>query len=237
MAASARVDGRQARWDRHNQERRRQILDASLAVIEAGEPGADFHVQQIAEEAGLNRTVVYRHFADRADLDRAIQAEILRRLTELLLPAVSLDGSVNEIIERIISTYVTWAVEHPALHRLAEQDASGGSGPLQSGIHEIATVLTQLLELAVELLGAELDEAEKAAVDPLAYALVGAVFGAVRRWASREQREPSAQQLTAILSASVWHLLDGHARRLGLTLDPDLPVEQLLAAPDEAAPA
>ncbi len=223
----ARVDGRQARWDRHNEQRRQQILDAAIAVVEAAEPGAEFHVQQIADEAGLNRTVVYRHFSDRADLDRAIQAEILVHVTALLVPQVSLDGTVNEIIHRIISTYVDWAVEHPALHRLAEYDSTGGPGPLQNGIHQVAGVLVEILETAVTMLDVQLDDGEKAAIDPLAYALVGAVFGAVRRWASREQREPSAAQLSDILSRSVWHLLDGHARRLGLDLDPDLPIEEL----------
>ena len=79
MPASGKSpDGRQARWDKHNQERRQVILDAAIAVVEAGEPGAEFHVQQIADRAGLSRTVVYRHFADRADLDQAIQAEMSR---------------------------------------------------------------------------------------------------------------------------------------------------------------
>ena len=228
MVGAKVTDGRQARWDRHNQQRRQQILDAAIAVVEADEPGAEFHVQQIADQAGLNRTVVYRHFSDRADLDRAIQDEILLRLTALLLPQVSLDGTVNEIIHRIVSTYVDWAVEHPALHRLAEYDSTGGPGPLHNGIHQIAGVLVEILETVIATLEVKLDDGESAAIDPLAYALVGAVFGAVRRWASREKREPSATQLSDILSRSVWHLLDGHARRLGLDLDPDVPIDQLL---------
>ncbi len=238
MGAQRSPDGRQARWDKHNQERRQQILDAALAVVEAGEPGAEFHVQQIAEQAGLNRSVIYRHFADRADLDRAIQAAILEDLSTRLLPAVTLDGTVHEIIERAVSTYVGWAVAHPALHRLAEHDSVGGPGPLQNGIHQIAAVLVEVLETAVVLLGVELDDDDRASIDPLAYALVGAVFGAVRRWASREERRPAAPQLSSLLSASVWHIIDGHARRLGLEIDPNVPIEQLLASPDaEAAQA
>lgn len=225
-------DGRQARWDRHNQQRRKQILDAAIAVVEGGDPGADFHVQQIAERAGLGRTVVYRHFLDRADLDRAIQAQILEDLTGLLLPAVTLDGTLSEIIERIISTYVGWVVAHPALHRFAEQETSG---PLAHGIHQIAGVVVEVLETAIEMLGVELDADDRAAVDPLSYGLVGAVLAAVRRWVSREEQLPSARQLSALLSDSVWHILDGHARRLGLEIDPDLPIELLLGIPDPEA--
>ena len=114
MTASVKSpDGRQARWDKHNQERRQVILDAAIAVIETAEPGAEFHVHQIAEQAGLNRSVVYRHFADRADLDHAILVEIVEGVMDRLLPALTLDGTVREIIHRIVFAYVDWAAAHP----------------------------------------------------------------------------------------------------------------------------
>ena len=67
---AGKTDGRQLRWDSHNQARRQHILDAAIDVLADSEPGAEVHVQQIADRAGLSRTVVYRHFADRADLDK-----------------------------------------------------------------------------------------------------------------------------------------------------------------------
>ncbi|MFB9315131.1 TetR/AcrR family transcriptional regulator [Nocardioides plantarum] len=223
-------DGRQVRWDKHNAERRATILDAALAVIGEGEPGAEFHVQQIAARAGLNRTVVYRHFEDRADLDRAIRAHIADDLTAGLVPEVTLDGTVNQIIRRIIAAYVDWVVAHPAAHAFAAQELSG---PFEQGTDRIAHAVTDILELAIALLGAELDDDERSLVDPLAHGLVGAVFGAVRRWVSREPRLPAAPVLVDLLAQSVWNLLDGHARRLGLTIDPDLPLVELLPATTE----
>lgn len=219
-------DGRQARWDKHNQQRRLGILDAALEVIESKPPGTDFHVQQIAARAGLNRTVVYRHFADRADLDAAIRAHIIASLHSELTPAVSLEGSVNQIIRRIISTYVDWTVAHRALHAFAVQ---GAGGSFQEGIDQIAQMLSDLIARALELLGAELDDAEQALVDPLAYGLVGAVLGAVRRWLARDVREPSAERLSVLLSMAVWTLLDGHVRRLGVPFDPDLPLAEVFS--------
>ncbi len=219
-------DGRQARWDKHNQQRRLSILDAALRVIETAPTGADFHVQQIAEQAGLNRTVVYRHFHDRADLDVAIRAHIIARLQAELTPAVSLEGTVHEIILRIISTYVDWTVAHPALHHFAVQESHG---PFQQGIDQIAAMLSDLLDLVISLLGAELDEHEKALVDPLAHGLVGAVFGTVRRWMVRDVREPSAARLSELLTISVYDLLEGYARRLGVVLDPDLQLSEVFS--------
>ncbi|MAS54127.1 TetR/AcrR family transcriptional regulator [Nocardioides sp.] len=219
-------DGRQARWDAHNQQRRLSILDAALEVIESQPAGAEFHVQQIAERAGLNRTVVYRHFADRSDLDTAIRTHIIASLTDRLTPVVSLEGTINEIIGRIIRTYVDWTEAHVALHAFAVQESGG---PFQQGIDQIATMLGDLLSLAIALLGAELTEDEKALVDPLAYGLVGAALGAVGRWLARDVREPSAERLADLLSMSIWNLLDGHAKRLGVVLDPDLPLADVFA--------
>ncbi len=220
-------DGRQARWAQHNQQRRLQILDAATAVLAAHPPGAEFHVQQIAERAGLNRTVIYRHFADRADLDDAIRQHVTEHLTSVLTPAVTLEGSINEVIGRLITTYVDWTETHEALHAFAVQQAGG---PFQRGIDQIARSLTELLELVLTLLGAELDDDEQALVDPLAHGLVGAVVGAVRRWAAREPQEPSAERLTDLLTRSVWNLLDGHLREIGLHIDPDLPLTDLFHA-------
>jgi AcrR family transcriptional regulator len=225
-------DGRQVRWDRHNQERRSTILAAAIGVVEASEPGAEVHVQQIAERAGLSRTVVYRHFTDRADLDRAVQAEILDGLWAELLPAVTLDGTIIEIIERVVSTYVGWAVAHPALHRLAERDSSGdGGGPLQQGLERIAGQVVDLITTATQLLELDLDDDQRAGLDPLVFAIVGAVFSAVRRWMSLPARTPAAPVLVGLVTQTVWHILDGHARSLGVVLDPHRPVQELFAAP------
>lgn len=231
MAAdeAVRADGRQARWHRHNRQRRREILDAAIAVLEEHEPGAELHVQEIAARAGLSRTVLYRHFADRDDLDRALQQRILDGLWAELLPAVNLSGTAVEIIHRVIGTYVDWAVAHPALHLAADHDADDG-GPLQQGMEQLATQIADVLGIVALTLDAEPTSDEIAALDPLVFGLVGAVFGAVRRWLTRSDRQLSAEALVDLVSRSVWFVIDGHARSLGIVVDPDVPVERQLAA-------
>lgn len=228
-SAGTPKDGRQSRWDAHNRRRRQDIIDAALEVVESGEPGAEFHVQQIAERAGLNRSVVYRHFADRADLDRAIQVQIGAGLSARLLPEVNLDGTVDEIIGRIVATYVTWVVEHPSLYAFV-----GTGGGADEGVAAVAETLVVVLGAAIDLLGVELGDDELASVPPLAHGLVGAVLGAVRRWVAQGAEEPAAERLAQLLADSVWYLLDGHARRLGLDIDPHLSLEQLLRAAETA---
>ena len=113
-----RPDGRQLRWDRHNQARRQHILDAAIAVLEDAEPGEDIHVQQIAERAGLSRTVVYRHFSDRADLDAGRAGpRSLEMLPASWCPSVTLEGTIESRSSAGSSAPTSrWAVAHPSLH-------------------------------------------------------------------------------------------------------------------------
>ncbi len=227
-----RPDGRQLRWDKHNQVRRQTILDAAIAVLEETEPGEDIHVQQIAQRAGLSRTVVYRHFTDRADLDQGVQTAILEMLAGELLPEVTLAGTIDEIIQRIVGTYVHWTVTHPSLHRFAEHDVPGtsGSSALEVAVVQIAAQVEELISIGAEQLGAPLSDDDAAALDPLVFGLVGAVFGATRRWLTRVERKPDPEMFVRLVSDSVWHIIDGHARRLGIELDPHVSVEALFDA-------
>ena len=230
MASQRTTDGRQLRWERHNAQRREAILGAAIDELRAKPPGSEVHVADIAQRAGLSRTVVYRHFDDRADLDRAVQTQILDGLWLELLPGVSLEGgTAREIIHRILDTYVGWAVTNPSLHQFVEIDTSpDGSGPLQRGLEFIAGQVSAVIEVAVQLLQVELSADEEAGLDPLVHGIVGMVFGAVRRWAFRSVREPAREPFVDLLTETVWHILGGFTARLGLDLDPDVPVDQLL---------
>src|SRR5262245_42654891 len=147
---AGKTDGRQLRWRSHNQARRQHILDAALAVLADSEPGAEVHVQQIADRAGLSRTVVYRHFADRADLDAAVQGLALELLRAELVPALSFEGTPVEIIRRIVSAYVGWASENPSLHEFAQHDPPGrGVGQMERGIQLLAGRIEDLINTGV----------------------------------------------------------------------------------------
>ncbi|HSV40483.1 MAG TPA: TetR/AcrR family transcriptional regulator [Nocardioidaceae bacterium] len=213
------TDGRSARWDAHNAARRARILDAAIEVLESEPSGAEVHVRQIAEQAGVARTVVYRFFEDKADLDHAIRRRVVRRLREALLPALTLEGSALQIIGGIISAYVEWADEHPALHAVVEREADQGADQDQ-----VAVALTALLQGGADLVGATLSKDEQAALPLMVSGLIGQVYGAVRLWVARPTREPSAEVLADLLSRSIWYLVDGHLQAHGLDIAPDRPL-------------
>jgi AcrR family transcriptional regulator len=217
------------RWDSHNQARRQHILDAAIEVLADSEPGSDVHVQQIADRAGLSRTVVYRHFQDRADLDEAVQGHALELLRAELVPALSFEGTPVEIIRRIVSAYVDWASDHPSLHEFTQQSPPGaGVGQMERAIRQIAGQIEDLIHVGVEVLHVELDEDEVAALDPLVFGLVGGVFTSTRRWLSRPERAPRREVFVELVTEAVWMQIAGMAGRRGVELDPDGPVEALL---------
>lgn len=233
-ARSKRIDGRQLRWQQHNEKRRQVILDASVAVLERRPAGEEIHVQEIAEEAGLSRTVVYRHFEDRGDLDLAVQREICSRVEAAVLPAVSFEGTPFEIIRRIVGAYVQWAVDHPTLMRFVERDLPGvDTKPMDAELERIADQIEVLISAIVALIGVELIEDDRNALPPWVFALVGGCFYAVRRWTARDQLLPGAEHFVNMMAEAIWFQIDGLARSRGIEV-PTGPVEELLAGLDEA---
>lgn len=235
MASAGTVavtDGRGERWAAHRETRRAQILDAALSVIESAGEGEEIHVRQIAQEAGLGRAVIYRHFADRADLDREIQRHILDQLVARLAPEFNLSGSIAEIIDRIVRAYVTWADQHPALHRIgaAESQDSERLANVMEATGQIGGLITMLVTSGANLLEVDLSEQDLQLLDPLVFGIVGQAVGTVRFWLAAEQRQPSVDVLAQHLARSVWFQIAGHARDRGVTLDPDMALEELVLA-------
>ncbi|TYL45664.1 TetR/AcrR family transcriptional regulator [Nocardioides sp. BGMRC 2183] len=232
-----RPDGRRLRWEQHKRERRRHIIDAAIVVLEEHPAGESIHVQQIADRAGIHRTVLYRHFEDRTDLDVAVQREICRRAGDDLFAVMNLEGTPSEITHRIVDTYVRWTVAHPSLMRFVERDFGvGPTTPLEEAIQEIAERIELLINSFVAVMGVELPEADRDALDPFVFGLVGGGFQAAKRWAARGGDRPALEDFVDLLARNIWRQIVGIAAERGIEF-PDVPVDQLLdllASPDNS---
>lgn len=224
------LDGRRTRWQEHNQVRRQVIIDAAVAVMERQAPGEEIQVQAVADEARMSRTVIYRHFEDRTDLDRAVQRQVCEDVGAALLPALSYDGTPDQIIHRIVGSFIRWAEAHPSLYWFAERDLAGwGPSPLGQAVQQVAEGIEGLMAIVVGAVGVELTDDDRAALDPWVFGMIGAVFAAVRRWLERDVRAPSIDVCISILSESIWLQINGLALSRGINL-PDLPIVDLLQA-------
>ena len=228
-------DGRRLRWLAHNQARRRVIIDAAIRVLERSEPGEDIQVQLIAEEAGLARTVLYRHFHDRLDLDLAVQQQICKDLGKVIRPALSFDGTPVEMMRRIIDAVVGWATEHPTLFWFIELELPGpGPHPLAVAIEALAEQIEQLMSTVVQFHGVELSAADRAGLDPWVFGLIGQVFASIRRWTSRLEVAPKPERFVDMLAESIWLQINGMAKARGIDV-PTVSLAELIRVTEQSA--
>ena len=174
-------------------------------------------VQQIADEASIHRTVVYRHFQDRADLDLALQREICRRLEESLIAAVSREGKPRERIHRFVGAQVQWVVEHPSWMRFAGRElSSAGENPLDEVINRLGGQVQLVIIGFLGVAGGELSDADGELLTPWIYGLITGCIGAARNWSARDNTATDPDALTAALTESTWLQIDGLASMRGL---------------------
>ncbi|AJE80924.1 MULTISPECIES: TetR/AcrR family transcriptional regulator [Streptomyces] len=217
------ADGRSTRWEAHRVRRQGEILDAALAVID--EEGPEVGVRRIAERIGAPRSAVYRHFRDRADLDGRIRRRALDSLLAELGPTLEPDGTVLCAIRRSVDAYLGWIAAHPQRYAFLSAGEHGGRSPDTEGTkaviaHRAGTVFKAVLRA----LGKE----DAGLAVPLASGLVGFVDATVDNWLAGRPDAAASAPLAEFLTRSVWAVLDGNLRALGVQLPPDQRVSALL---------
>lgn len=224
-AVNTEVDGRSTRWDGHKAQRRAQILQAAIDTID--ESGSDIGVQQIAERAGVPRSVVYRHFKDRGDLDEAIRARIIDKLMANLTPALTPSGDIAHAIDQAVDTYLAWIVGSPRLHQFL---GTGSASRRTTGSRVVTDTKTAIGVQLTGLFGVMLRKLGHSAVlaEPMAFGVIGLVDASVNRWLAHGDPELPLDQLRGFLSVSIWQVLDGNLRQLGTALSPQTPISDLL---------
>ena len=211
----ASTDGRRLRWTEHRAQRRAAFVAAGAAAIDEYGPGAS--AEQIADAAGVSRTVLYRYFRDREDLRQAIAAHVVQAVLDSVLPNLQLrpESTPRQVIAATIGTIVGWLDEHPHLYYFLRSRSDGSS--LDSVETTLADRIATLLKLLMMFFGMTGNEAE-----PGAYGIVGFVEASGSWWLAH--RSVSRDDFTAMVSRGVWHLLEGTARDQGLVVEYDEPL-------------
>ena len=121
-------DGRRSRWTDHRVQRRAFFVAAGAHAVDRWGPGAS--AEQIADAAGVSRTVLYRYFRDREDLRQAIADRVITTVLEHVLPQLQVteQSTPREVVTAAVSATVTWLDEHPNLYRFLRGRRDGGAG-------------------------------------------------------------------------------------------------------------
>lgn len=223
-SAARRTDGRTARWAGQRERRRREFVDAALRAI--AEHGPEVSVEQIADEAGVGRTRLYKYFADATDLQSAVADRAAELITAELAPVWNPQGTPMQMIRTAIGAHIGWLSEHGHLYRYLTMHSLSAQVGRQNAITDVKTAIAQHL---TRLFGHYLHTfgAATRAAEPIAFGVVGLVESSAAHWLENPG-DVARSELADLLAHWVWRLLDDALRAGGVELDPHQP----LAAPD-----
>ena len=100
----------------HHGDLRAAAIDEALALLEQGTL-EDLSLREVARNAGVSATAVYRHFPSKDDLLKALAIHGLALLAEQQRKAAARSGG-NEAFAQTGRAYVRFALNHPNLFRL-----------------------------------------------------------------------------------------------------------------------
>lgn len=214
-------DRRDSRWDAHREQRRVQLVGAAVAAIRR--QGAGIGMDEIATAAGTSKTVVYRHFGDRAGLYTAICGSVagvllaeVRRATAAALgdpargPRAAVSAGIDAYLRliEIDPELYRFVVHRPLLTQgpAPRRDAAGDGPP--DPVTDLVTVIGD--EVAAVVATHLRDPGRRAAARIWGHAIVGLVRGAADDWLARPDGTPR-ERLTAHLTDLAWSGLSGLA--------------------------
>ena len=190
-------------------DRRRRIVEAAVRAIE--EHGADAGLGAIADQAGVPRPHVYRHFTGKDDLDQEVGRHAARLLSAWIQPSLTASGTPASVIGGLIDRVVQWAVDHPNLYRFRARLGS------PAAVDELVDAL------------ASYQRAAGYDARPPAYVVAGTVgmVDAGIIWWLDHPDETGRDALTAWLADQVWLVLADMLHRIGLPVNPATPISPL----------
>lgn len=219
------ADGRDRRWDDHRQERRERLLAAAIELIDRN--GGEVGVAAIAAQAGIPRSVVYKLFRDREDLDEQIRIRIIQETTATLAPLLVPHDTLREMVRVAAKTYVDWVTAHTNLHRFigtgstsrptpGSPSIAGGKAAFAQNVADLVIVLLRQLDPAAKV--------SRGSAENLAFALTGVTDSVVNRWLVAGRNRSTKKELIQFLTEASCGVILGAAGVAGVQLDLDAPV-------------
>jgi AcrR family transcriptional regulator len=101
----------------HHGDLSRALLQAALRTIQR-EGVESVTLRGVGKDVGVSRTALYRHFADKSALLRAVAREGFRMLRATLVDAWERGGKGRPGFEAMGEAYVRFAVENPSHYRV-----------------------------------------------------------------------------------------------------------------------
>ncbi len=226
------TDGRSSRWDEHRAQRREQLIDAAILAVK--QYGTDVGMDQIAATARTSKPVVYRYFADKGELYRAMGERIIGVILSTLRRAEA--GSAAEggadggteggraaadprlVLRTGIDAYLGLLEDNPELFRFVTENRALHEA--KPGTPTAFEYLRPLARVLGAMLGEHLRDAglDPGAAQPWGEAMVGFVQAASLWWIEHPTAMDRAT-MTDYLTALLWGGVAGVLQSVGLDAD------------------
>jgi AcrR family transcriptional regulator len=183
------VTARRSRLD--PKARRAQLVDTAFGLLEQRGVGT-MSIEDVADAAGVSRSLVYAYFGDRDGLVAEVYLRVLEQLDEALRPRRTVDLYRDQVaIAEVIEGCMVFADEHPAAWRLLVTDS----------VRRHPTV--------EEARARRVDALTRTKSDGVCHPLVGdAILGllevGVLHWVERSRDDLTPRQAARLLAAILW---------------------------------
>lgn len=198
-------DRRSARWDTYRQTRRSDLTEAAIAAIRRH--GAAVGMDEVAAEAGTSKTVVYRHFADRADLYMAVCERVAATLVEQIRSAMAAVAGPHATTAAGIGAYLRVIESDPEVYRFVVHrpllDRDVGADAVVDLVKRVGDAAAGVIFEHLTRTGRD----TRAAV-AWGHGVVGLVQTAADNWLTRPNGT-TRDELTAFLTDLAWGGLSG----------------------------
>jgi AcrR family transcriptional regulator len=196
-------DRRRTRWKDHRAQRRTELIAAAVEALVRHGPDVD--MEQVAAVAGVSKPVLYRYFADKAQLWTAVGEHVAAFVVDAVAPAVSKVDAKRELVAATIEAYLGAIESQPDLYQFIVHQSGAPGMPhiIETAARTIATDLARVIGDRLRALGLDSGGAE-----PWAYGMVGLVQS-VGDWWIVHSRPMSRAALTDYLTTLLWGGLSG----------------------------
>jgi AcrR family transcriptional regulator len=200
---AAAGDRRRTRWAAHREQRREVLIRAALEAFYRH--GADVDMAQVAAAAGVSKPVLYRYFADKAQLWLAVGDHVAQQVVDAVVPAIAQVREERSFVAAAVDAYLAEIENQPDLYGflMRQSGLTGGHNLVAKASERVAAELARAIGDRLRAVGLD-----SGAAEPWAYGLVGFVTTVGDWWLSRG-RPMSRAALTEYVATLMWQGFDG----------------------------
>ncbi|HYH31209.1 MAG TPA: TetR/AcrR family transcriptional regulator [Pseudonocardia sp.] len=183
--------------------RRAEMVQAAIEAVRRHGPAVS--VAEISAAAGITKPVLYRHFTDRADLQRAVGRQAAEMLLARMAPELDPEREPAQLVRGVIDAFLAGIEDEPQLWRFVVHhpiEREPGAEVVDDAREQIARMLATIIGERLRALGLDSGGAEA-----WAQGLVGMVQSAGDWWL--ERRTMSREALTDYLTTLIWGGMSG----------------------------